>query len=136
MRRTVFFIAICCTLFIVACSKDDPAPSKKSVLTAVTWRLGEIIENGNVQLIQTCDADNRYKFNADGSITFTEGTNQCGLVAVGVDRTWEFLNNETKIRINVSGIDPIDYKILELTKDVFRVEDETEDIIIKYVTVK
>ncbi|MCB0488751.1 MAG: lipocalin family protein [Cyclobacteriaceae bacterium] len=106
-----------------SCSKDDePNLSRTELLTQKPWKLTQtaIVGFGGEPPESTA-ADDIYTFSADGAYTFDEGASKedAGDPQT-ITGTWEFLEDETKIRISYSGI-TLTQDIIELSTSTLKV---------------
>ena len=117
-------------LFVVSCKKDDattPAKSKKEIITAKTWIVGDVTSSGvSVYKKENKPADNIYdlskvslKFNSDGSLT---GFDNNGKAVPNAK--WVLATDESKITISNTGINGLDgdLPIVQVTDAVFEVK--------------
>lgn len=114
-------------LLATSCSKDSNSGSMatKTQLISKTWKQTDILASlgGGIQtsvfntVLTTCQQDNQWQFNSNGTYTLFEGPSRCptstsDVVATG---TWTFMENETKI----SFTDPVNgtqtFTIVELS---------------------
>ncbi|HNP97151.1 MAG TPA: hypothetical protein PKJ63_16035 [Cyclobacteriaceae bacterium] len=106
-----------------SCGSDDESNlSRTELLTQKPWKLTQtgIVGIGGSPPESTA-ADDIYTFSADGTYTFDEGaTKEDAGDPQTLTGTWEFLEDETKIRISYSGI-TITQDIIELSTSTLKV---------------
>lgn len=115
---SIFFVTI-----LTSCKKEEsadaPKVSKKELLTAKEWVVLKVEEreNGGVwedvfPQFEPCLKDNRFKFNSNFTVVYSEGANACPPNTpnqVLETETWSFNANETSI---ITG--GIENKIIQL----------------------
>ena len=113
MKNSLIFFSLALLVFVSSCKKDDttPAKSKKEIIIANTWVVGEVISS-NISVYKKGNkpADNIYdltkvslKFNSDGTLT---GIDNNGKTVSGAK--WILSTDETKITISNTGINGLD----------------------------
>lgn len=140
MRKILFSCAVLTTLF-TSCKKNDDnnGVNGSSVLTTGKWQITastSVIEypapfgNQNVDLMQivpSCQLDNYFIFNTNGSITSDEGATRCNSndPQQTTSGTWQLLNNNTQLKLDAgtAGV---------FTADVLVMNSSTMQI--RYVT--
>ena len=130
MKNLSIILSLTMLLFVVSCKKDDattPAKSKKEIITAKTWIVGDVTSSGvSVYKKENKPADNIYdlskvslKFNSDGSLT---GFDNNGKAVPNAK--WVLATDESKITISNTGINGLDgdLPIVQVTDAVFEVK--------------
>ena len=103
-------LSILSTLTFSSCSKDSNtvAKSNTELLTQKNWKfeIYGLDENNNGTIEQSensmmpCEADDLFKFNANGTGVFTGGTIDCSLgEPATINFNWTFSNNETELAV-------------------------------------
>jgi hypothetical protein len=128
--KTILKLTVLCilsTFTFISCSKDSNtvAKSNTELLTQKNWKfeIYGLDENNNGTIEQSennmmpCEADDLFKFNANGTGVFTGGTLEC---APGEPSTinfnWTFSNNETELAVFAAP-----EKINKLTETILEV---------------
>lgn len=136
MKNALFTLTSLMILFS-ACKKSDSGSSgNRSILTSGRWRITSsiaVIEYPSpigtqtadvLSTLPTCQRDNLYIFNGDGTATADEGATKCnsGDPQQKSAGNWSLLNNDTQIRTydNNSGVD-IAADILTLDNSILTV---------------
>ena len=130
MKNLSIILSLTMLLFVVSCKKDEattPAKSKKEIITAKTWIVGDVTSSGvSVYKKENKPADNIYdlskvslKFNSDGSLT---GFDNNGKAVPNAK--WVLATDESKITISNTGINGLDgdLPIVQVTDAVFEVK--------------
>ncbi|MBC6493199.1 hypothetical protein BC349_19260 [Flavihumibacter stibioxidans] len=99
------------SVLLSACSKNDdsPAKTKTELLTASLWKIAsvgvDLDKNGTVDLpysLETCEKDNTFKFNTNGTGISDEGPTKCDASDPQTeDFTWAFKSGETILYIAI-----------------------------------
>ncbi len=118
----LIFLPLLCSV-LLNCKKDNnnPVKSKTQLLTQKTWKQVKIEQKSNpsdpwtdvTAGMAACDLDNIITFNNSALFTETEGATKCNpadpdLVTAG---SWVFQNNETVLRLTVTGSGTVDAQI-------------------------
>ena len=130
MKKLSFILSLTLLIFVASCKKDDtttPAKSKKEIITAKTWIVGDVTSSGvSVYKKENKPADNIYdlskvslKFNSDGSLTGFDNNGKAVPSA-----KWVLSSDESKITISNTGINGLDgdLPIVQVTDAVFEVK--------------
>ena len=106
-----------------SCSKDDePNLSRTELLTQKSWKLTQTAVLGISGPPESTAADDIYTFSADGAYTFDEGASKEDPGdPQTITGTWEFIENESKIRLTYSGL-TFDQEIVELSTSKLKVK--------------
>ena len=102
--------------FSNSCSKDDDngvVALSKTEMIARTWKISTLnvtmlgVTVNALDSLQDCMKDNIYKFTAAGIYSSEEGLTKCNesdptVIETG---TWQFVLNESKLRMNVNSWD-------------------------------
>jgi len=121
--RTNYFLSIVLSLMLAACGKEKSATpvvsEKMKLLTEKEWivvkaeeKIGSAIWEDLFPQFPLCIKDNRFKFNTNLTVLYSEGLNACTPNKPNdvIDtQTWKFNANETEIII-----DDVVHKIIEL----------------------
>ncbi|HJS53142.1 MAG TPA: hypothetical protein VJ765_01320, partial [Chitinophagaceae bacterium] len=123
-------------------SKDSNtvARSNTELLTQKNWKfeIYGLDENNNGTIEQSennmmpCEADDLFKFNADGTGTFTGGTIDCSLGEPStINFNWSFSNNETELAVFAAPekINQLNETILE----VYYMDQNSQGQQVKYI---
>ncbi len=117
---------------LLNCKKDNnnPAKSKTQLLTQKTWKQVKMEQKSSpsdpwtdvTAGVAACDLDNIITFNNSAMFTETEGATRCNpadpdLVTVG---SWTFQNNETVLRLTVTGSGTVDAQIETLDEGTLK----------------
>ncbi len=124
----------------VSCKKDDDTPKTNTELLTgknffmTTWTIDPgftangIIVTDLFFFLDECAKDDFIFFNADGSTIFDEGDIKC---EEGDPQTasgsWDFMDNETKLKITYSDGSSEILGIVELTETTLRVSTQFTD---------
>jgi hypothetical protein len=120
MKRVILSTAALCLVFS-ACKKSDNGSnggSRTSTLTNGKWRMTSstaVIEypapigtqNTDVmKSMSSCQTDNLYIFNTDGTGTTDEGATKCSTSdpQTFASGTWAFINNESQLKVTDKGM--------------------------------
>jgi hypothetical protein len=137
MKRIFFSIAVV-SLFAVSCKDDDTTPTRTQLLTGRAWRIVEMTVDGDDALAE-CLEDDEFTFDQSGDIEWNTGSDECytGQPTI-IEGEWEFDDNDTVFIWDFEGdAEPdIDYEILELTSEVFRIEQQQGNQIITFETIE
>ncbi len=114
MKSTKYLILfiLASVLAISSCKKDEATLSKRELLTARSWQLLSIKENGVTDVLDECDKDNILTFISDGTYTFDPNVIKCDLVNVIESGTWSLSSDEKFLILDDGGL----MTIIELTK--------------------
>ena len=119
-------------LLTFSCSKDSNSSpmATKTQLISKTWKQTDILASlgAGVQtsvfntLLTTCQQDNLWQFNSNGTYTLFEGPSRCptstsDVVTTG---TWTFQENEKKISFTDAVNGTQNFTILELTSTTMK----------------
>lgn len=124
----------------VSCKKDDDSdPSKTDQLTGKNFRVTAMVINPAVVVegiefsdfyafMDACTKDDITVFKTDGTVTFDEGATKCDAGdPQTTSGTWEFQDNETKLKVVSDGETEI-FNIIELTSSKLKISyDIVED---------
>lgn len=122
-ENTIIFAAF--FVLLIACKKGSTVSGNMQLLTQQEWRIIKEEEKVNSDpyvdyfpFVPACSQDDKYNFKTDGTYELNEGATKCNssdpqIITTG---TWQFTQNETRIRIDVneSAID-------KLTNDTLRI---------------
>lgn len=130
------------TTFFISCSKDSSYHGKTNteLLTQSNWKfeIYGLDENNNGVIeasennMLSCETDDFYKFNADGTGVFTSGTLQCSPdEPPSINFNWTFSNNGTELAIfgAPEKINRLDDNILE----VYYMDQNSQGQPVKYI---
>lgn len=118
MKKVTFVLFVLAAL-IVSC-KDDPGPSRTSLLASNTWRITHITNDGDEQELPECFEDDEITFEEDGDFEWYFGANECTVSESGaLEGSWTFEKNETEIIWEFDG-DELEFEILEITSAILR----------------
>lgn len=92
-KYLILFILVS-VLTISSCKKDEATLSKRELLTARSWQLSSIKENGVTDVLDECDKDNILTFLSDGTYTFDPNVIKCDLANVIESGTWSLSSDE------------------------------------------
>ena len=125
MNNSLILLALAAGLAFTSCSKDeDTKPQTKTeMLTGKNWKVTAqttSVNNGNPSdtyaLESACTKDDFTTFATDGKITFDEGPTKCAANEPQTQSgTWEFTENESKLKLSQGNGTPAEYTITELT---------------------
>jgi uncharacterized membrane protein len=82
---------------------DTPPKTKTQLLTQGSWKFKSAVAAGTdfSSALQSCQKDNIYTFNTNGSGNANEGATKCaGTDPDNTPFTWAFVNNETEMTIS------------------------------------
>ena len=134
------FIIVFILLFILSCSKDEPAvKTKTQLLTETQWKYEaggiDIDKNGVIDIpieqtgmIPPCALDNLGSFRANGTGVNFEGATKCDpSLPDSTFFNWAFTNNESRINITGSAFAGIsgEFVIKELSANRFTISKDT-----------
>ncbi|MGV3539910.1 MAG: lipocalin family protein [Rufibacter sp.] len=107
MKRHLLLLLLVPFFFVTSCSKDDEEEEELHKMVG-TWRVNKYESRtgtGNWQNAnQSCRLDNTEEYEADGSWTLYDGTNQCG-AGTGITKgTWRTAASDTKVIYTYTGI--------------------------------
>lgn len=141
--KKVFLLSLMALLVSTSCSKSDnntsstpsgntpttPAPTKTELITDKNWVLTAITVNGkdNLHTWRACQLDNIHRFNSDITYVLDEGPTKCNPSdpqIITQFTTWEFLENETKIKFRGTI-----QKVVELTSTKLVLEFDSGSLI-------
>lgn len=139
------FLAIA-AMFLTSCYKGDSEKTRKELLTQSGWILqGKLSKVGAAadftdvtSSISTCKKDDLLSFNTSGQYAKNEGSSKCnaGDPDVIASGTWEFLTNETELKITIPS-SSITYKIEGIAQNsLILVETDATGIVVvtnKYI---
>jgi Lipocalin-like domain len=120
----IYYITIICYSLLISCKRDrnnEVTPSPIKLLTQKTWILTGIgfddNKNGVLDefenMIQNCQRDNSYVFNAQGTGAYFDNGNTCGNEVVG-DFNWKFLNNYNILEIDFEKLHVLKLSAIEM----------------------
>lgn len=106
-----------------SCGSDDESNlSRTELLTQKPWKLTQTAILGVSGPPESTAADDIYTFSADGAYTFDEGSSKEDPGdPQTITGTWEFIENETKIRLVYGGL-TFDQEIIELSTSKLKVK--------------
>jgi hypothetical protein len=113
MKKTGLVFMVICSLVLSACDRDDEddVSERFLLLTGSVWVSDQLLIDG-------VDASEGLLANFRGEAVFrTDGTGSFGQYT----GTWEFLNNETRIRILPQGFLPIIADIVTLNQETLEI---------------
>jgi hypothetical protein len=133
-------------LFLNSCYKGDSEKTRKELLTQGGWVLqGKLTKAGTAvdftdvtSSVSACKKDDIQSFNTTGQYGKNEGASKCNtgdpdVIAAG---TWEFLNNETELKVIIPS-STITYKIEGIAENsLILVETDSSGIVVvvnKYI---
>lgn len=122
--QLIFALSLVLTTGLISsCSKDDdPTLSRLELLTQKPWKLkSTITERNGYRTPDSYSIDDTYTYNTDGTYVYDQGTKINSSAPQTVNRTWEFGENETIIKLSEGG-DIIDQEILELSELTLKVK--------------
>lgn len=117
---------------LTACKKDkDEEPKEKTrteILTAKEWKYVDYGEDTNndgtlsqsESYLETCEVDDTYKFNTDGTIVIKPNSVTCDPDDATETITWKFQNNETEMVLSTGRL----VKIKTLNETSFELTSE------------
>ncbi len=106
---SILFLAF--SLIMVSCKKEDPAPTKKEMISK-TWKTKEVYINGQLSSDPAWSSiRTEVKQNGTYTTTSSSGTNS------GV---WEFNSDESKIIFDKGSTDEETWEILSLTESQWK----------------
>lgn len=125
-----FSLVSCMSMLTVSCKKDSPAPAptKTQLLTGKNWKVtaltvdparpytafGPDVTDWYSQM-ESCQQDNLYKFNTDGTAIKDEGPTKCDVDdPQTISGTWVFNTDQTIVTETFNSVS-ISYTIVELT---------------------
>lgn len=120
--RVMFFVWLIAAFTACAGPQDSPNSSGKRDLLSRTW----IVQSNDGRHGAT---DIEMDFHKDGTIDLKYG----GATNASMQGSWSFLDNETKIKIDVGGGQPnsLIYTILELSPNTLRMSGGgTENVLV------
>jgi hypothetical protein len=102
-------------LFSTACDKNPEAPvkTKKDILSSGKWLLlsldaktqvpGQPTDNDLYKDLQSCEKDNLFIFNTNGTAAIDEGPSKCSDTSAQTVSTgnWQLLDNDKKLKLRV-----------------------------------
>lgn len=124
LRITIAFLSLTVIFFLAAgCSKDEKQPTPEELIskswmhTDLLATIGGVSQSVYADQYNTCEQDNIYTFNIDGTFSVAEGTSKCDPSDPDVytTGTWVLLENGKKITIDTIDGDPYTLDIEELT---------------------
>lgn len=137
MKMKKYFLGLVCTVALMACSKDDPAPATNKVplLTATNWKITEVLADGKVGLQSECFWSNVFEFSTAGTYNVDR---QCAAIGPVESGDWSFETNQTEFTWDYeTGIPKSTvFKIITLDDDVFEIEAIGGDDYIRFEAVK
>jgi hypothetical protein len=113
MNRTLLVLLLAISLVMSGCDRDDEEDVSERflLLTGTVWVSDQLLINGE-------DASQGLLANFQGEAIFEpDGTGSFGQYT----GTWEFLNNETNLRILPQGFLPIIAEIVTLTQETLEI---------------
>ena len=137
------FIVFClfATFIHISCSKENSSVSyNTTLLTEKTWKfeMYGLDENNNDIIdesendMQSCEADDIFTFNANGSGSLARGTLVCNAgESVVANFNWSFSNNETELAIFAA---PEKISLLnDNTLEVYYMDQNLQGQAVKYI---
>lgn len=114
MKSTKYLILfiLALTLTVPSCKKEETTLSKKEMLTAKSWQLSSIKENGVTDVLDDCDKDNILTFLLNGTYTFDPNVIKCDLKSEIESGTWSLSSDEKFLTLD----DGTQMAIVELSK--------------------
>ena len=126
--------------FFASCSKSNPISYKTILLTDKTWKFDfygldenndgviDVSENA----MQSCEADDVFTFNINGTGLFSRGTATCDVgEPATVNFNWSFFNNETELAI-FAAPEKIS-KLDDTTLEVYYMDQNLQGESVKYI---
>jgi hypothetical protein len=88
-----------------ACGKDEDAKPSTAQLFVRSWKQTDLLASTSgsapvsvfTQVLTSCQQDNIWQFNSNGTYTVTEGATKCGTADVVTTGTWTLSENDTKV---------------------------------------
>lgn len=130
MKNFLLSATVCAILLFAACKKDDnttttPTPtSKKTLVVDGKWQWSglSMVYNNNGKdslvdgwsVVKDCDKDDIFTYTNDGKGVIDEGANKCDTDPQTKTITWEFINNDTQVKVT-DDKGPSILTIVELT---------------------
>lgn len=118
----ILFVALALVMFsVMACKKSDskPAPTKTDMLSR-DWKLVDVLAGGVsvYGLLEACQKDDIYKFANNNTYQITEGATKCNTADPDIydAGNWNFLENDTKLRLASAGGQSDTLTLQELTE--------------------
>ncbi len=121
-------------IFFSSCKKEKT----KDELLLGDWRMNALtadppqVVNGVVitdwySQLEDCDKDNYYTFNSNKTYKFDEGATNCdSLDPQNISGNWQFLNNETELRL-IYQSDTATYGLIELDEETLKMSYSGRD---------
>jgi hypothetical protein len=141
MKKIKLFTIAALMLGFVSCQKEEnntvtegnkPAPTKKEMLIAKTWKLTAMTispaVNGKTDvfpMVEACEKDNTWKFSDNSSymtLTVDEGMDMCKGRSQQTTTNW--MLDEQK---NILTIDSYDYDVKSITASEFQIQESWND---------
>jgi hypothetical protein len=141
MKKIKLFTIAALMLGFVSCQKEEnntvtegnkPAPTKKEMLTAKTWKLTAMTispaVNGKTDvfpMVEACEKDNTWKFYIDKSsntLTIDEGMDICKGKYQQISTDWELDEQDNKLII-----DSYDYTVMSISASEFQIQETWND---------
>lgn len=112
------------TVTLPAITIEQVVPDKTAALTAKTWKLTDLTTSGvsvYAVIVPACNQDDLIKFNANKTVVYDANTTKCAPTDPQTQNgTWEFLANETRMRITPPTGPTIEGDIVTLTASTLK----------------
>ncbi|MGN6491302.1 MAG: lipocalin family protein [Agriterribacter sp.] len=120
-------------LIVTSCQKDneeDPEPTKKELLSN-KWKIIDVQTADGTSIINIapqakCMQNNIVTIKTDNTFSFEDVPDECDPPFAGTG-TWSFVENETKVKFEVSGGDPLTLTIKDLNATTLKLSYYFED---------
>lgn len=128
IKLNLSILLLICLFIASSCKKDI---SRTELLTSGRWKLIALqasflgMTNDAYAEIEECEKDNLITFKPDKTVELDEGPTKCKPddPQIRTEGTWNMFDNDTKITL-----DSIDYNILELTENRFKINGSVMEL--------
>lgn len=142
----IALVAVFSAALFFACSKDDEK-TKIEMITSGSWRMTAAtcepaipgVGNNIFVLMESCQKDNIYTFNANGTKLEDEGATKCNPDdPQTVNGTWEFAENETKVILDKNTENEMTLTIISLSESqaLFSTPDFMDGFVVTFTFTK
>ena len=113
--KYLFLFVFALMVTITSCKKNnEPAKSKKEILTSKQWKLSSYKDNGVAVVMQDCEKDNVLSLASNGTYTTNPGAIICEVDETIETGTWSLSVDEKSIIVDGTPL-----TIVELTENKF-----------------
>lgn len=132
--KKIFLGVMALSLALVACKKDEDAPTKSELLTngsSKTWAISKFFYGGQdiTDAIDSCSFDDNFVFRSDFTFEVNEGETKCDSEDPQISESgvWALIENDTKIVQISDGITDT-ATVLRLTEGNLDIESVDDGI--------